>query len=895
MAYKDFDGTETYSGAAETSNTIHANGENAIALPDSSYIQDANITRAGLDLTLDGPNGTITIKDYFAGETSPDLVSPDGHILTPDLVNSFASSPTVYAANPTMNDASPVGAVEEFTGEATVTRTDGSVEPISQGTPIYQGDVIETGANGAVNIVFSDETSFAVSEDARLAIDEYVFDPATNEGSQDFSVLKGVFVFTSGLIGREDPDDVNIDTPSGSIGIRGTIIAGDTNSGEITVVEGAIVLRDFAGNEMTLANQFETAKFLNGGGVENMGQMAANDVTVKFAGVSVVAPTLFSSINDAAAEDGTSDAPADNAQDAPANAEGTVDGNNDGAVDGSVETQGGEGESAPEAAPPAADGADAAGQAAAQDQAPTQQPPAPGQMMGTPTGMNNPMMGAPDAAVAAKMGAVSANGGMNPVNASGNAAPAGTAPTAGTATTTAAKAAASVAAEDGTLTPPPPLTPPNVLDPTAGGGTGTNAATHNIQNIGTAVNNGLLDAGQVNIAPDNFFSVGEGQNWSYHFDLEFVDTSGPAANNLTYFLSDASNAFLTGLLGGDLMAFNFNPTTGELGANGLLDLTWNPDTTIGSFTIEVRAVDSVTGEISYSDTSAEGYTSYTYEVVDAAATPGLDTADIVGNAADYIGNASNEVFDLGFTAASTNNRIYAGNGDDTVSLGTNGFLTNTNLVNLGNGENVATLGENTQNNEVIGGFGDDQFIIQGAKNQLFGMDGDDTFEIEMSNTGLMANLQTNGLNILMDGGHSSFSHLDVINGNTPTDFGKGDTLLIQNAGATLDFQNVDDNYIRGIEVIELGAGVQNIVLSYNDIIEMTDHKNTLIFKGDIADSITLAGGEFGVGNFTKSHEDLSVDEGTGTDGNYDVWTDGTVTLLIEQNGGTNDVSVTGLV
>ena len=72
--------------------------------------------------------------------------------------------------------------------------------------------------------------------------------------AQDFSVLKGVFVFTSGLIGREDPDDVNIDTPSGSIGIRGTIIAGDTNSGEITVVEGAIVLRDFAGNEMTLAD-----------------------------------------------------------------------------------------------------------------------------------------------------------------------------------------------------------------------------------------------------------------------------------------------------------------------------------------------------------------------------------------------------------------------------------------------------------------------------------------------------------------------------------------------------------------------------------------------------------------------------------------------------------------
>ena len=112
-----------------------------------------------------------------------------------------------------------------------------------------------------------------------------------------------MFVYTSGMIGREDPDDVHIETPVGSIGIRGTIIAGNVDSGEITVVEGAIVLTDLAGNEMTLANQFETGRFgQSGQGIEHVGNLSATEILKNFDGVSDVSPDLFSSIHDAAAE-----------------------------------------------------------------------------------------------------------------------------------------------------------------------------------------------------------------------------------------------------------------------------------------------------------------------------------------------------------------------------------------------------------------------------------------------------------------------------------------------------------------------------------------------------------------------------------------------------------------
>ncbi len=304
MAYKVF---EDYAADAKStdqsdSTKFSAAGQDHIDLPQEGIIQNAELSRDGTSLILETDSGPITIEGYFESSPAPDLIGPDGMRLTPELVESFITSPMEYAdAGLSTSDATPIGAIQEITGTATITRANGTVETVGLGTPVFQGDVVETDESGAVNIMFIDETTFAVSEDARLSIDEYVFDPATQSGTTNFSVLKGVFVFTSGLIGRDDPDDVMINTPSGSIGIRGTIIAGDVDAGEITVIEGAIVLHDFAGNSITLANQFETARFNSAENeIEHIGDLSANDVVSKFMSVSTVAADLFSSIEDTA-------------------------------------------------------------------------------------------------------------------------------------------------------------------------------------------------------------------------------------------------------------------------------------------------------------------------------------------------------------------------------------------------------------------------------------------------------------------------------------------------------------------------------------------------------------------------------------------------------------------
>ncbi len=301
--------------------TFQANGTERIELPSVDFIADAKMVRDGHDLILEAPNGEVAvIEGYFSADPAPLLQSPDGATLTPNLVQAFARSPYEFAANETASDESPVGAVEEVKGNATVTRADGTVETITNGTPIYQGDIVQTDANGAVNIVFIDETSMAVSENARLAIDEYTYDPSTESGTTNFSVLRGLFVFTSGLIGRDDPDDVKIDTPVGSIGIRGTIIAGEIQPGgesNISVLEGAIVITNATG-ETTLSQQFETVR-LNSFNepIREMGVMNASDVGARFSSVSGVNPSLFSMINDAAQEQSGAPAQQAPAQTAP--------------------------------------------------------------------------------------------------------------------------------------------------------------------------------------------------------------------------------------------------------------------------------------------------------------------------------------------------------------------------------------------------------------------------------------------------------------------------------------------------------------------------------------------------------------------------------------------------
>lgn len=238
----------------------------SIELPSGDFVANAEFVRQGSDLYLTSPDGhTIKVEGYFDTMPTSDIVTADGAYLSPEMVDAFLPPQHVgeyAAAGNSTNDVSPAGQITELVGEVVIVRADGTRVTAEVGTPVYPGDVVETSGEGAANILFADNTTFAISENARLSIDEFVYSAAEQSGSSFFSMLQGVFVYTSGLIGKNDPGNVNIETPVGSIGIRGTVVAGDINpAGEeskITVIDGAIVLTN-GGGSLEMNTSFQTA------------------------------------------------------------------------------------------------------------------------------------------------------------------------------------------------------------------------------------------------------------------------------------------------------------------------------------------------------------------------------------------------------------------------------------------------------------------------------------------------------------------------------------------------------------------------------------------------------------------------------------------------------------
>ncbi|MBU0967884.1 MAG: FecR domain-containing protein [Proteobacteria bacterium] len=125
----------------------------------------------------------------------------------------------------------PVLAAEDFAG--TVKNVQGSVLvmrqkmtlKVARGMKIYANDVISTGKDGSVGIILRDNTIFSLGPESELELKEYVFVPDQGRFTVLAKMIKGTFVYMSGLIGKLSPDSIKIETPVGTIAIRGTRFA----------------------------------------------------------------------------------------------------------------------------------------------------------------------------------------------------------------------------------------------------------------------------------------------------------------------------------------------------------------------------------------------------------------------------------------------------------------------------------------------------------------------------------------------------------------------------------------------------------------------------------------------------------------------------------------------
>jgi hypothetical protein len=142
---------------------------------------------------------------------------------TPAAPAAAAPSSTATAADES------IGNVATLTGSATVTRNNATT-PLKVQDDIFQNDVLQTSAKSTLGVTFNDATTFNLTANARIAVDNYVYEDGGKQNAALFDIARGTVAFAAAAVAKTG--DMKISTPTATLGIRGT-------TGLIEVPEGA--------------------------------------------------------------------------------------------------------------------------------------------------------------------------------------------------------------------------------------------------------------------------------------------------------------------------------------------------------------------------------------------------------------------------------------------------------------------------------------------------------------------------------------------------------------------------------------------------------------------------------------------------------------------------------
>ena len=103
-------------------------------------------------------------------------------------------------------------------------------EKLLSGSKIFYGDTIIVKSKSNAQILFLDETVLTVGENTELTIDDFIYDPKTNDGNFVTNIKSGTVKFITGKISKKNPDNLEVKMPAGTLGARGTEFLIQSNS-----------------------------------------------------------------------------------------------------------------------------------------------------------------------------------------------------------------------------------------------------------------------------------------------------------------------------------------------------------------------------------------------------------------------------------------------------------------------------------------------------------------------------------------------------------------------------------------------------------------------------------------------------------------------------------------
>lgn len=123
------------------------------------------------------------------------------------------------AAGPAL--AEPAGYIKNVTGQASVT-SGARTTAVVPGMALAAGDTLRTGADGSLGVVLKDNTVLSFGPGTQFTLEDYQFEPAQGALKLGARIGQGSLHYLSGTIAKLRPQAVEIKTPTGVIGVRGT-------------------------------------------------------------------------------------------------------------------------------------------------------------------------------------------------------------------------------------------------------------------------------------------------------------------------------------------------------------------------------------------------------------------------------------------------------------------------------------------------------------------------------------------------------------------------------------------------------------------------------------------------------------------------------------------------
>ena len=193
----------------------------AIIVPDAHLLFTGDFKRSGVDLILSNADRELVLQDYFKGEKRAALASSDGAHLTGDLVNALTGYTQFAQADGSPSVAQVIGHVTKLVGTATAIRNGVSII-LNNGDNVNKGDVVQSGSDSTLGITFIDGSVFGLASNAKMVLNEMIYDPAGSNNSSLISLVQGTISFVAGATAKKG--DMKVDTPVATMGIRGTAV-----------------------------------------------------------------------------------------------------------------------------------------------------------------------------------------------------------------------------------------------------------------------------------------------------------------------------------------------------------------------------------------------------------------------------------------------------------------------------------------------------------------------------------------------------------------------------------------------------------------------------------------------------------------------------------------------